>query len=84
MRRTFVGMERHITHLEAWQDFLAWLKTPQGAKAWQGLTRLERNYISKAEHARARGALGYARVKTILERVAPHRYQFRQTVVVVQ
>lgn len=75
-------MTKELTRVEAWDDFWAWIRQPEQAALWSGISRPEKNYLFKADwHARA-GKLGWERTHTILSSYAPERYEFRAVVVV--
>ena len=75
-------MEKQLTPLEAFNDFLAWVHE---SGKWQELDRKERNRIITARRDRdgkREGlGLGYARLKDILQTYAPGRYEFNETVI---
>lgn len=74
-------MSIEITYKEAWIDFFRWIKEQE---EWKEMPRKEKQYLYLAEKHRRDGRLGYERVKHILERYAPDRYTFRETVLLNQ
>lgn len=78
IRHTFAGMEKQLTPEEAFYDFWNWFKSSEG---WSELSRAEKHYIYVAKYAYDKGKLGYTRVKNILEKHAPDRYEFRRIVI---
>lgn len=70
-----------LTPIEAWADFWKWMRQPEQAAEWAGLTRAEKQYLYKAEiHAKA-GRLGFERIHALLTKYAPARYEFRTAVI---
>ena len=74
-------MDLKITPLEAWADFWAFIKTTD---SWHSIPRAEKQYLYKAQAAAGQGKLGYERIKHLLERYAPERYEFQAVVTVHQ
>lgn len=72
-------MEKHLSHTDAFLDFLAWFK---GSEGWKKLTRKEQRYIYTTYYALRDGRLGYVRVKNLLTKHAPERYEFRTVVII--
>lgn len=75
------GMEKQITIREAWADFYEWGKRQP---FWKDLTKqeLRRMYDAQADYKGSRGqGLGHDRIKSILTKYAPGRYEFRETVI---
>lgn len=66
-----------MTYLEAYDDFRKWIPTQP---AWQTLTKGEKQYIAKADQARRLKRLGVDRIKSMLTKYAPDRYDFMVTV----
>lgn len=73
------GMERLLTLGEAWSDFFAWIKTQE---AWAKIPRNQKQYLYKADSDLASGRLGQRRIRGILSKYAPDRYEFIEGVVV--
>lgn len=73
-------MNKEVTPLAAFGDFLEWIKQPVQAGRWSEITREQKQYIGKAVIDARAGRLGTARIKTILTRHAPERYEFQITV----
>jgi hypothetical protein len=74
--------EKTLTPVEAWDNFWLWLR---GQPKWQDLTREEKNELYKASRARKIGKpynLGPARIRHLLDKHAPGRYEFREVVIV--
>lgn len=75
-------MLRHLTPLEAFNDFLTWVHE---SGTWADLTTKERNRIITARRdrdgLRSGLGLGYARIRDILTKYAPDRYEFRESVI---
>lgn len=74
------AMERTLTHLEAWQDFYAWMR----AKKQSGEIRAIPKDIQEAQYAKEgkrRHGLGEKRIKNLLTKYAPERYEFREAVI---
>lgn len=72
-------MDRQIENAQAWPDFWNWIRRPEN---WQPLTRPQKHYLYKAQYAHAAGKLGIERTKSILEKHAPDRYEFRGVVII--
>ena len=76
-------MEKQLTPLEAFNDFLEWVKY---SGTWSQLTPSQKNRIITARRDRdeKRGeamALGNLRIKRLLTEYAPGRYEFRESVI---
>ena len=71
------GMSKKMTYLEAYDDFRKWIPTQP---AWKTLTKRDKQYIAKADQARRLNKLGIDRVKSLLGKHAPQRYDFSLTV----
>ena len=76
---TLPGMERMLTPAEAWHDFFAWIKTQEN---WADIPRTEKQYLYKADSDLAKCRLGQKRIRGILRKYAPDRYEFVEGVVV--
>jgi len=77
-------MEKQLTPLEAFADFLTWVKA---SGTWGGLTTEERNRIitARRDAAGKRGIeLKSTRIRAILSDYAPNRYRFSETVTVIE
>lgn len=77
MPGTFAGMKKQLTPVEAFQDFLIWVKA---SGKWDALTKENRNWIITArrdmEGKRGDAKLGDKRIKNILDKLAPGRYSW--------
>lgn len=74
-------MEKTLTPLEAWADFYQWAKTQD---FWKSLSKSEKHrlYDAQADSLGSRGqGLGSARIKNLLLKYAPGRYEFRESVI---
>lgn len=70
-----------FTPVEAWDNFWLWLR---GQPKWQEISRAEKNELYKAHRARTTGRpynLGWERIKSLLDKHAPGRYEFREVVI---
>jgi hypothetical protein len=74
-------MIREITPLEAWADFWKWIRLPDNSAVWAGLSRAQKQYLYKANIHAGGGVLGEKRIRALLERYAPERYEFRTSVI---
>lgn len=74
-------MEKHLDHIAAWDDFWIWIKEQPVWSDKDALPTMQKRYLYKAKWARDKGHLGRERVKNILEKYAPTRYDFREIVV---
>lgn len=74
-------MEKLLTPLEAWGTFWPWIRSQP---EWAQLSRQQRQYLYKAVKAAREGNLGAARIKSLLTKYAPERYEFRETVILKQ
>ena len=72
-------MDKVITPNEAWDDFFVWIKTQP---AWAEMSLRDKQYIYKANTHRLQGWVIDRRIKTILEKHAPARYEFRGVVII--
>lgn len=72
-------MDKVITPNEAWDDFFVWIKTQP---AWAAMALKDKQYIYRANSDRAKGWVIDRRIKTILEKHAPARYEFRGVVII--
>lgn len=76
-------MEKQLTPLEAFSDFLFWL---ENSGTWNELTPAEKNRVITARRdrdgKRAPIKLGVERIKSILTSYAPGRYEFREGVII--
>ena len=70
---TFVRMKKQLTPVEAFHDFLIWVKV---SGHWQSLTKQERNKVitARRDMEGKRAKLGEKRIKNILDTFAPGRY----------
>lgn len=66
-------MKKQLTPVEAFQDFLIWVKA---SGHWQVLTKQERNKVitARRDMEGKRATLGEKRIKNILDKFAPGRY----------
>lgn len=73
-------MEKALTHKEAWADFCRWLDS---SKAAGEIARIPKD-VQEARYAdsglRPHG-LGEKRIKSLLTKYAPDRYEFRESVI---
>lgn len=74
-------MEKHLTPEGAFKDFFDWIRQPDQTALWKSIGRQKQQYIYRAEIHRKQGQLGDVRIKTILEDIAPGRYEFREYVI---
>lgn len=74
-------MEKHLTALEAWNDFWAWIRHQE---KWRDISRREKQYLYKAQKAARDGVLGYDRVKRLLTTYAHGRYQFSEIIYLLE
>ena len=72
-------MELTVTPDRAWEIFF---ENVRRTDAWKDASRAERAYISKANTHYKAGALGYFRIRSILERYGEGRYQFCNTITI--
>ena len=75
-------MNKEVTPLAAFGDFLEWIKQPAQAGRWSDITREQKQYIGKAVIDARAGRLGTARIKTILTRHAPERYEILTSIII--
>ena len=81
MPHTFARMIIELTPIEAWADFWKWIRLPEQAAEWAGLTRAEKQYLYKANIHAGVGVLGERRIRALLTKYAPARYEFRTAVI---
>lgn len=77
-------MEKQLTPLEAFADFLIWVKA---SGRWADLNKAHRNRIITARRDAdgKRGLpLGVARIRSILNDYAPERYRFEERVILIE
>lgn len=67
-----------MTHIDAWKDFFAWIKTQA---EWREISRRDKQYIYKAKKAAKDGVLGNEWIENLLTKHAPGRYEFRSVVI---
>jgi len=70
-----------LDHLAAWDDFWIWIKEQPIWSDKDALPIMQKRYLYKAKWAREKGHLGRERVRNILEKYAPERYDFKEIVV---
>ena len=74
------GMEKALTHHEAWADFCQWIESQKEAGE---IARIPKD-IQEAKYAAAGYrpyGLGEKRIKSLLTKYAPERYEFRESVI---
>lgn len=74
------GMEKALTLSKAWQDFYAWMESRRDAGEF---ARIPAD-VQEAKYAAAgdrRYSLGEKRIKNLLTKYAPDRYEFRSVVI---
>jgi len=70
---TFAAMKKQLTHLEAWNDFFAWIKTqPQ----WKEIPRSKKQYFYMIKKRVNDKAPPNAWIEGALKKYAPERYEF--------
>jgi hypothetical protein len=62
-----------LTIKETWKEFWAWLKTQP---AWKEMSRAEKQYMDKTNRGVKAGQPMSERVRRILDKYAPGRYEF--------
>lgn len=76
-------MEKQLSPEQAFDDFLIWV---HDSGIWSTLDKKERNRIITARRDRKekRGdfRLGHRRIKSLLTKYAPDRYEFREAVII--
>lgn len=74
------GMENTLTHKEAWADFCRWMESRRDAGEISAIPK-DVQEAKYAEDGRRRHGLGDKRIKNLLTKYAPDRYEFRETVI---
>ena len=74
------GMELNMTHMEAWKDFYKWMESRRDAGEISKIPKDVQEAKYAANGDRKHG-LGEKRIKNLLARYAPDRYEFRETVI---
>lgn len=73
-------MEKTLTHMEAWQDFLTWMEARRDAGE---IDRIPKD-VQEAKYAatgQRRHGLGEKRIKNLLLKYAGDRYEFRESII---
>jgi hypothetical protein len=79
-------MERQVTPMEAWEDFYRWIseQSKRIPKEVQQ-AKYDRDNAGKpivSGKRKFRAGLGETRIRRLLEKYAPDRYQFSTTVII--
>lgn len=76
-------MERQIKNarewVDVWPDFWEWFRQQP---EWDAMGRNERNYLFRTQTAYKKGGVGNERVKSLIKKYAPERYEFRGVFIV--
>ena len=72
----FCGMDKHLTPAEAWADFLQHMEQRKNNGEISRIPKDVQEGKYAAEGLRRHG-LGEKRIKRLLEKYAPERYEFR-------
>lgn len=73
-------MEKIVTHMEAWNDFYKWMESRRDAGEIKAIPKDVQEAKYANEGLRKHG-LGEKRIKNILTKYAPGRYEFRESVI---
>ena len=71
------------TYYEAWDDFVGWVKKQAIWHDKEKMPRSVKQYIDRANRDRKNGNLGRDRAKGIIEKYAPGRYVFLDSVEII-
>lgn len=76
-------MERQIENarewVDVWPDFWAWFRQQP---EWAAMGRNERNYLFRTQTAHKKGEVGNERIKALINKHAPKRYEYRGVFIV--
>ncbi len=76
----YLRMEKTLTHMEAWEDFYLYMETQRDCGAISQIPKdvQEAKYAAAGERPHR---LGEKRIKNLLRKYAPDRYEFRESVI---
>lgn len=74
-------MEKVVSHMEAWKDFYEWMQKRKDSGEIIAIPKdvQEAKYAYTGER---RYGLGEKRIKSLLAKYAPERYEFRESVII--